>query len=96
MAVNKHLFLVTFDIVSDKIRYRVVKILLKYGSRVQKSVFECLLNDRQYLEMKKAIDNKIDFAMDSVRYYQLCKNCESTVTISGLGSYIYDEELIVI
>jgi CRISPR-associated protein Cas2 len=96
MAVNKHLYLVAFDIVSDKIRYRVVKILLKYGSRVQKSVFECLLNDRQYLEMKHAIDNKIDFSVDSVRYYQLCKNCESTLVISGLGCYIYDEELIII
>ncbi len=45
---DKSLYLVCFDIVSDKIRYRVVKCLKTYGQRVQKSVFECMLNDKQY------------------------------------------------
>jgi len=35
MPKNKHLYIVAFDIVSDKIRYRCVKILLNYGQRVQ-------------------------------------------------------------
>ena len=55
MPLNKHLYVVAFDIVSDKIRYRCVKILLSYGQRVQKSVFECILNDKQFLEMKSKL-----------------------------------------
>ena len=33
--------LVCFDIVDDRVRYRVVKTLKGYGIRGQKSVFEC-------------------------------------------------------
>ena len=96
MAVNKHLYLVCFDIVSDRTRYRVVKILLKFGARVQKSVFECLLDDRQYVDMKSKIEAKISFSEDSVRYYLLCKNCGKNIEISGIGHFIELETLIVI
>ena len=96
MAINKHLFLVCFDIVSDKIRYRVVKILLKYGVRVQKSVFECMLNDARFVEMKNLLDKLINPDEDSIRYYQLCVNCEKCVAVSGLGSYTGREDLIIV
>ncbi|MBP9037667.1 MAG: CRISPR-associated endonuclease Cas2, partial [Candidatus Cloacimonas sp.] len=69
MSLNKHLYVVAFDIVSDKIRYRCVKILLSYGQRVQKSVFECILNDKQFLDMKSKLDNTINPEIDSIRYY---------------------------
>jgi len=92
----KHLYLVCFDIVSDKIRYRVVKTLLKFGIRVQKSVFECHLNDKQYLDMKKELEKHLDFTQDSVRYYLLCKNCADNIQISGLGVFTGDEDLIII
>ncbi|HOH98258.1 MAG TPA: CRISPR-associated endonuclease Cas2 [Candidatus Cloacimonadota bacterium] len=96
MAVNKSLYLVCFDIVENKCRYRIVKILLKYGFRVQKSVFECSLNDKQFLDMKHEIETKINFTQDSVRYYQICKKCAGTIQISGLGVFIDDEELIIV
>jgi CRISPR-associated protein Cas2 len=96
MSLNKHLYIVAFDIVSDKIRYRCVKILLSYGQRVQKSVFECIPNDKQFLEMKSKLDNTINLEVDSVRYYLLCANCEKNISVSGTGLYSYDEELIII
>lgn len=88
--------MVAFDIVSNKIRYRCVKQLLKYGQRVQKSVFECLLNDSQFIAMKKALDELIDPGCDSLRYYLLCKNCAENVRVTGLGLYTQDEDLIII
>lgn len=96
MAVNKHLYVVAFDIVSNKIRYRCVKILLNFGQRVQKSVFECLLNDKQYLEMKKLLDNTINPDSDSLRYYLLCKTCEQNIAVTGLGLFSLNEELIIV
>jgi len=36
-------YAVVYDISCDRERYRVEKILLGYGMRVQKSVFECAL-----------------------------------------------------
>lgn len=93
---NKSLYLVCFDIVADKIRYRAVKCLKKYGKRVQKSVFECILDDRQYLEMKNALDDLVDTGRDSVRYYLLCANCARNIAITGLGAYSEREELIIV
>jgi len=68
-------YLICFDIVIDKTRRRVVKILLANGIRVQKSVFEALMTDKQYIKLKNKIDALIDYDKDSVRYYELCKNC---------------------
>ena len=93
---DKCLYIVCFDIVSDRIRYRVVKCLKTYGQRVQKSVFECMLNEKQYLEMKSALDKLIKPDEDSIRYYLLCKNCARNIAISGLGTYTEDEEVIII
>lgn len=88
--------MISFDISKDKIRRRVVKQLKANGDRVQKSVFECLVNDKQYIKMKNEIDKVIDKETDSVRYYQLCKLCRESVIISGLGQYTNDEDLIVV
>jgi len=44
--------LVCFDIVDDRIRYRAVKIIKVYGTRVQKLVFECAsITKEQFLKM---------------------------------------------
>ncbi len=79
--------LVTFDISSDRIRYRAVKVLKGFGVRVQKSVFECSgLTEKHYLEMKDRLEALIDQRTDSVRYYSICKACVGNVEFSGKGS----------
>jgi CRISPR-associated protein Cas2 len=79
-------FLVCFDIVSDRKRYRVVKILKEYGFRVQKSVFECSrINEEQFLKMKHRIEERIDHGVDTVRYYFICRQCLSKMEFSGVG-----------
>jgi len=78
--------LVSFDIIDDRVRYRAVKILKSYGVRVQKSVFECgSLTEEQFLKMKQRLEDCIDSAEDSVRYYFLCKQCVTKVEFSGIG-----------
>ncbi|MBC8391266.1 MAG: CRISPR-associated endonuclease Cas2 [Deltaproteobacteria bacterium] len=79
-------YLVCFDIVDDRIRYRAVKILKSYGVRVQKSVFECSsLTEEQFLKMKHRLEDCIDNSQDSVRYYFLCRQCVIKVEYSGIG-----------
>lgn len=79
--------LVCFDIVDDRVRTRVVKVLKSHGQRVQKSVFECAtLNEEQFLKLKNKIEDLIDNAEDTVRYYFLCKTCVDRVEYSGIGS----------
>ncbi|MBA5249499.1 MAG: CRISPR-associated endonuclease Cas2 [Gammaproteobacteria bacterium] len=61
-----------FDIADDKVRYRVSRILLDYGDRVQGSVFELALKSHQEVPKILAKINKIINPMtDDLRYYYL-------------------------
>lgn len=88
--------LVSYDIVKDKTRNKVSKFLEDFGVRIQKSVFECDLNELQYSKMKKGVEKLIDKKADRVRYYPLCKQCIGRVVISGWGEVKEDEGFEVI
>lgn len=87
---------VAYDIVDDKKRLRVAKLMKKYGVRVQKSVFECILDDRRYLHMKEELEKIIDWEEDSVRYYALCLGCVKNIDTSGVGIVLDEEDLIIL
>jgi len=87
---------VAYDIVDDRKRLRVAKLMKQYGVRVQRSVFECILDDRRYLKMKAQIEKLIDWEDDGVRYYILCAGCVKNVETSGIGCVLEDEEVIVV
>ena len=89
-------YLICFDIVNDKTRRKVVKELLANSIRVQKSVFEALLTDKQFIKLKNNLDKLIDYEKDSIRYYEICKNCAQNVIVSGWGSFTEQEDLIVV
>lgn len=87
---------VCYDIVDDKKRQRLAKLMKGYGERVQKSVFECRLDDGKYLKMKQEIEKLIDWEDDSVRYYNLCRGCSKNVAISGCGVVREEDDVIVV
>lgn len=87
---------VSYDIVDDRRRTQIAKALKNYGERVQKSVFECRIDDQQFLRMKKALEEIIDMNEDSVRYYFLCKGCIDRIEISGWGTVAEEEKLIIV
>ena len=75
-----------FDIVEDRARNRVAKILKEYGQRVQKSVFECSdINEEKFLRLKNRLEDSIDSAEDTVRYYIICRDCLQKVELTGTG-----------
>ena len=79
-------FLVCFDIVDNRVRYRVVKILKGYGTRVQKSVFECSnMTEYKFMKMQSDLEEVIDHGEDTIRYYPLCRHCVGKVEYSGIG-----------
>lgn len=71
----KNVFIVTYDIVDNKIRKRISDTLLDFGGmRVQYSVFECELTPTKFERLYKKL-HKLRKASDSIRYYFLCKRC---------------------
>jgi len=88
--------MVSYDIVKNKTRTKVMKFLKDFGNRVQLSVFECDLDDEQYARMKEGLERLINQKEDRVRYYRLCKSCMSRVVISGWGEIEQDEDFTII
>lgn len=87
---------VSYDIVDDRRRNRLAKVLQDYGHRVQKSVFECELNETLFLKMRKRLESLINREEDSIRYYFLCNRCVHNIEVSGLGLVREDDELIIV
>lgn len=90
---QKKLILIIYDIVDNKRRTNMVKLLEAYGSRVQKSAFEALLTNRKYQEVVKEIQ-KLIAEEDNVRIYRL--NSSNEVVLFGTSSTTYDENIIII
>ncbi|MBK6915006.1 MAG: CRISPR-associated endonuclease Cas2 [Ignavibacteriales bacterium] len=74
--------LIVYDIADDKQRNSISKLLEIYGVRVQRSVFECNLNEVLYKEL---LDKLQDLSTEDVdmRIYPLCKECFAKVM--GIG-----------
>lgn len=79
-------YLICYDISDNRARYRVVKALKGFGTRVQKSVFECPdLTEKQLLDLQEKMEALIDHGADSVHYFRLCKACLQEIEWSGIG-----------
>ena len=86
---------VTYDIVDDKIRTRLFKLLKRYGDRVQYSIFECEISPDQFRKMRDEIADIISGDDGDLRYYEVCAECRRrimsfgrAVTITPQRSYI--------
>jgi CRISPR-associated protein Cas2 len=87
---------VAYDVVDDRKRARLSKALSEYGRRVQKSVFECEVDEGQYLRMRERVEKEIDPEEDSVRYYPLCARCLGNIQVYGLGVVREEEEVVIV
>ena len=87
---------VVYDISNDRRRTKLHDVLLDYGTPVQYSVFECLLDDEGLARMKRAVRKVIRPRVDRVRYYYLCQGCLSKVEITSGVEVLSEQEVIVV
>jgi CRISPR-associated protein Cas2 len=85
------LMVVSYDVRSDRRRVRLAKALKDYGTRVQFSVFECLVDQAQAERLRTKVSRLIDEEQDSVRFYILCATCRSKLEIQGRGDVTEDD-----
>ncbi len=81
------MMLVSYDVAKDekgekRLRH-VAKILENYGQRVQYSVFECLVEPSQWVELKAKLIKTINPDYDSLRFYSLGANWQRKVEHVG-------------
>lgn len=95
------LILITYDVNTTtpegKRRLRMVaKKCVAHGTRVQNSVFECVLDSTQFKLLRHELEQIIDVSCDSLRFYALGNNYQSKVThIGAKESYALEGELIL-
>lgn len=89
-------YIVSYDIPDDRKRTRVSKTMLDFGTRVQDSVFECIINDDEHLEKMIEKLSKMVSEEDSVRIYALCAKCEKVVKVLGGGKVTKDENVYIL
>lgn len=79
---DKSFTLVVYDIPDDRRRTRLHDRLLDFGSPVQYSVFECLVDQDELKKMKRVIERTISKRRDHVRIYFLCAACRGKTWVS--------------
>jgi CRISPR-associated protein Cas2 len=62
---------------------RVAKVCEDYGQRVQKSVFECLVDAAQWVKLRGLLMAEADAREDSMRFYFLGDNWRHRVEQVG-------------
>ena len=88
--------LVTYDVRTEdkpgrrRLR-RVARACQDFGQRVQFSVFECVVDPAQWVQLRGRLTGEIDTAQDSLRFYFLGANWRGKVEHVGAKA-AYDPE----
>lgn len=95
------LILVSYDVSTEtregrrRLR-RAAKICLNYGQRVQKSVFECNVDQAGYEALQRELLAEISLAEDNLRFYRLHEPLERNVKQFGIfRSVDFDGPLMI-
>ena len=94
------LILITYDVNTEttagRTRLRkVAKQCVNYGTRVQNSVFECILDNTQLIKLKAILTDIIDEQTDSLRFYNLGNKHTTKVEHVGVSKGIKVEEPLI-
>lgn len=81
-------WMICYDISDDKKRLRASRALLRYGERVQRSIYECHLNLRELHALQRELADIIDMDADRVRFYPQCKRDRAAIRVDGQGAEV--------
>lgn len=89
-----HLYVVAYDIPSDRRRTKIHKTLSGFGKWTQYSLFELYLTDKELVLLQNKLEKLIKPDQDSVRFYPLCSACVKQV--ETIGSPLPEEPKVFI
>ena len=95
------MILVTYDVSTEtsqgrrRLR-RVAKVCKNYGQRVQKSVFECKVDQAGFETLQRQLRKEIDEQEDNLRFYRLTEPLDRNILEFGKFRAVdFDGPLIV-
>ena len=76
---------------------RVAQVCKNYGQRVQKSVFECQVDEMKYEQLRRKLLKEVKLELDNLRLYRLTEPRETRVEEFGMTRTVFfDEETLVV
>lgn len=95
------LIIVTYDVSTETVAgrkrlRRVAKVCERVGQRVQKSVFECQVNEMQFEQLERELLSEIDDKEDNLRFYRITEPVEVRVKQHGVFRSVDFEGPLVI
>ena len=94
MAEVKRSYLVAYDIIDDRRRSHVSKILSTCGERLQYSVFLLEVRPSKILEVRRRIEDEMDRSADSVLICLLGTGATARGDMTVLGRQSYQDVAI--
>ncbi len=85
----------TKNMAGEKRLRKVAKICERYGTRVQNSVFEVLVNAAEATQLKAELRKVIDMEKDSIRFYRLGNSFEQKIEKMGRQSLVQTGEALM-
>lgn len=83
-VVKNTIRLIAYDICSPKRLRHVARTCIDYGVRIEKSVFECDLDDKDFSIFWSRLMNIINPEEDSLIAYKVCRACIKDVQTGGI------------
>lgn len=82
--------LITYDVATadregQKRLRRVAQACEDYGIRVQKSVFECQVGPKEWVQLRHRLLKEIDSSQDSLRFYFLDQTARDRIEHHGVA-----------
>lgn len=76
---------------------RVAQVCKNFGQRVQKSVFECQVDEMKFEQLRRRLLKEIKVELDNLRLYRLTEPREKRVEEYGsTRTVFFDEETLVV
>ena len=76
-------YLLAYDIRDPKRLVKVAKVMENYGVRVQKSIFEAVLDPGAIQRLRLELVQVLDLTDDGVKLFPLCERCRQRISVFG-------------
>jgi CRISPR-associated protein Cas2 len=91
------LYVAAYDVSNDKVRLQMSHVLLRFGERVQESVFECRLSRAQIAHMLAECAPVLqNDETANLRVYPVCQTCQRRAIAIGAVTHARLEQPAIV
>ncbi len=94
--MDSRFWVISYDIADAKRLRRVARLMERFGTRLQKSVFECWLAPPDERALEDELVPLLQSPPDSVRWYPLCADCRELAQREGGTEIIEKRDFYIV